>query len=194
MRCSGAFPDLPDPFLSFRASAANSSTKAEAELSLMTLDHAMARVAGAKCAPSWTKPSLSLVNSPERVRWELKFQARWARIPVQERQRRFGTTVIREAVDTEWRRFQAQVLGALGRREIRAGRQRFTTTDILNGLTLDEKATIEGAAARMTGRLNAVALGRWLKERVVDAPLGGLVLRSAQDRQKRACFWITKAQ
>jgi hypothetical protein len=39
-----------------------------------------------------------------------------------------------------------------------------------------------------------VSLGRWLKERVVDAPLGGLILRSAQDRQKRACFWITKGK
>jgi hypothetical protein len=189
-----AFQDLPDPFLSFRASAANSSTKAEAELTLTMLDHAIARIAGAKSAPAWAKPSLSSVKSPERVRWDRKFVFRWAGIPAHERQRRFGTTLMTEAADNEWRRFQARVQSALGRREVRAGRQRLTTTEILNNLTSDEKATIEGTAARASGKLNAIALGRWLKERVVDAPLRGFVLRSAQDREKRACFWITKAK
>ena len=38
--------------------------------------------------------------------------------------------------------------------------------------------------------LNPVSLGRWLKERLVDAPMGGRVLRSAKDRKNLASFWI----
>src|SRR5262249_884067 len=62
-----AFPDLPDPFLSFLASALNSSTKSEAALALRMLDRIMAQAAGSKCAPPWatTLPFFSLANSPE---------------------------------------------------------------------------------------------------------------------------------
>jgi hypothetical protein len=40
-------------------------------------------------------------------------------------------------------------------------------------------------------KLNAVALGRWLKDRLVDAPVNGLALRSAPRRDKTAEYWIT---
>ena len=39
--------------------------------------------------------------------------------------------------------------------------------------------------------LNPVSLGRWLKERLVDAPINGRVLRSALGRENCAEFWIT---
>jgi hypothetical protein len=186
-----AFPSLPDPFLSFQASAANSSTKAEAELVLTTLDRAMVRNAGERCAPGWTS-SWMMTKSPERMRWESKFHARWTRMTVQDRHRRFGPIVVSAAANKEWPRIATRVQATLGRRELRAGHQRFTTAEILDVLSLGDKDIIEGATTRAGGKLNAVALGRWLKDRLVDARLGGLVLRSAQDRQKRACFWIEK--
>ena len=111
-----------------------------------------------------------------------------------ERQRRFGTNILSYAEDNEWRRIQIWVRTKLGRRELRAGRHRFTTAQILWALTPHERESVEGATTRAGGKLNPVALGRWPKDRLVDAPLGGLVLRSAQDREKRACFWITRVE
>jgi hypothetical protein len=111
---------------------------------------------------------------------------------VQDRHRRFGPIVVSAAANKEWPRIATRVQATLGRRELRAGHQRFTTAEILDVLSLGDKDIIEGATTRAGGKLNAVALGRWLKDRLVDARLGGLVLRSAQDRQKRACFWIEK--
>ena len=69
-----AFPDLPDPFLSFQASALNSSTKAEAALVLGVLDRVMARAAGRKCTPSWAATPFIASKSTERSKWENKFQ------------------------------------------------------------------------------------------------------------------------
>jgi hypothetical protein len=51
------------------------------------------------------------------------------------------------AEDSEWRRIQKRVQAILGRREVRAGHQRFATVDILNVLTVAEKEAVEG----MTG-------------------------------------------
>jgi hypothetical protein len=189
-----AFPVLPDPFLSFQASTGDSSTRAEAQLMLGLLDDVMVRVAGQECAPAWAKQHYSIHGSQslERRRWEPKFRNRWVRMSDHERQRRFGTNILSHAEDNEWSRVQSWVRTKLGRRELRAGRRRFTTAQILWALPSDEKETIEGATTRAGRKLNPVALGRWLKDRLVDAPLGGLVLRSAQDREKRACFWITK--
>src|SRR5262249_30142741 len=101
-----AFPDLPDPFLRFRASAANSSTKGEAELVLHLLDSIMVRKAGEKCAPEWVRQSAAYVEiSPQRTRWRAKFHARWARMTAAERIRRYETTsIFTEAVDIAWRR------------------------------------------------------------------------------------------
>jgi hypothetical protein len=186
-----AFPSLPDPFLSFQASAATSSTKSEAEFVLNVLDHALARAAGEKCAPPWTKSAWHYVQSPERTRWELKFGAKWARMAVADRQRRYQTALLNDAEDRQWRRLQARVRTTIGRAELRAGRVRFTAAEIISALSMDEKQTIEGAL-HGRGALNPVALGRWLKDRLVDAPLCGLRLCSAPDREKRTRYWITK--
>ena len=59
-----AFPGLPDPFLSFRASALNSSTKAESAAALEAIDKVMTRFAGAKSAPNWALNPFQLTKSP----------------------------------------------------------------------------------------------------------------------------------
>jgi hypothetical protein len=184
-----AFPNLPDPFLSFKASAANSSTKVEAALVLAVLDKLMAASAGRKSAPVWATTSAS---SAERQRWGANFRARWSRMTADERDRRYRTTSSGEAEMGAWQCLQHQIQIRAGRRELRAGRARFTSLEISNALRAmqDEQAIVEGA---MHGKgLNPVSLGRWLKDHLVDAPINGRVLRSATDRKKLACFWIEK--
>jgi hypothetical protein len=182
-----AFPNLPDPFLSFKASAANSSTKVEAALVLAVLDKLMAANAGRKSAPVWATTSAS---SRERQKWAANFRARWNRMSTDERDRRYRTTSLGEAEMGTWQRLQHQVQVRAGRRAVRAGRARFTSLEISNALRAmqDEQAIVEGA---MHGKgLNPVSLSRWLKDHLVDAPINGQVLRSATDRKKMACFWI----
>jgi hypothetical protein len=116
-----AFPDLPDPFLSFRASAANSSTKGEAELVLHLLDSIMVRKAGEKCAPA----------TPQWNRWHAKFHARWARMTPNEQARRYGTQVFTEAKNIAWQRLSTRIQTAIGQREVRSGRARFTAAEIM---------------------------------------------------------------
>jgi hypothetical protein len=182
-----AFQDLPDPFLSFQASALNSSTKTEAGLVLQLLDRIMAQSAGRKCAPAWATP---LTRSPEQERWQKKFRARWNRMKCDRRQRHYQATELSTAENPRWRRIQERVQAYFGRRELRAGRIRFTSLEITQALQPEDQAIVDGA---MHGKgLNPVALGRWLKDRLVDAPIGGLRLRSAQGRGNCAEFWITK--
>lgn len=186
-----AFPDLPDPFLSFQASAANSSTKAEAALVLGVLDRVMAKAAGQRCAPAWATTPFVAAQSRERSRWDQKFQARWNRMAADERQRRFQTADLAEAESRAWERIRGLVQIRIGRPEVRAGRVRLTSSEITKALQLwpEEQAMVEGA---MHGKgLNPVSLGRWLKERLVDAPIFGRVLRSAQGPGNCAQFWIT---
>jgi hypothetical protein len=182
-----AFHDLPDPFLSFQASAANSSTKTEAALVLGVLDDVMIAEAGSRAA-SWTTTRCTLSKSPQRKHWELKFHARWNRMTVTNRQRHYRTGDLHEAEAQQWARIQARVRRLLGQREVRSGRVRCTTADIIGTCTPDQQAALEGATHGKG--LNPVSLGRWLKERLVDAPIDGLVLRSAKDRKNLACFWI----
>jgi len=77
-----------------------------------------------------------------------------------------------------------------GRRELRAGRVRFTTSEIILLLPFgsSERAIVEGA---MPKGLNPISLPRWLKDRLVDAKISGRALRSAPGREKSAQFWIT---
>jgi hypothetical protein len=182
-----AFPNLPDPFLSFKASAANSSTKTEAALVLAVLDQLMAASAGRKFAPGWaTTPT----SSAERLKWEANFRVRWNRMTADERDRRYHTNSLGEAERDTWQRLQSQIQVRAGRRELRAGRARLTSLEISNALraTQDEQAIVEGA---MHGKgLNPVSLGRWLKDHLVDAPFNGRILRSATNRKNLACFWI----
>jgi hypothetical protein len=89
-----AFPDLPDPFLGFQASAANSSTKTESGLVLAALDRVMTKAAGQRCAPAWT--TTTGTKSRERVKWERKFRERWARMTPVQRQHRYGRDLERD--------------------------------------------------------------------------------------------------
>jgi hypothetical protein len=183
-----AFPDLPDPLLSFQASALNSSTKAEAALVLRALDRIMALAAGRKCAPAWATTDFR--SSREQTRWQQKFRARWSRMTPDQYQRRYQTTQVEEAQSQAWKRIQRLVQIRCGRREIRAGRVQLTSSEIIGCLksSSDDQAIVEGA---MHGKsLNPVALGRWLKERLVDAPIDGLALSSAKGRTNTECFWI----
>jgi hypothetical protein len=185
-----AFPELPDPFLGFQASTANSSTKAEAALALSVLDRCMCLRAGDKLKPAWVKNFPVMTQSSERTRWSGKFRARWSGL-TQDRQRAiYNTTNMNEAENHCWRQICTAVQLRLGRKSLRAGYFRFTSVDIITALSQrTEGDTL--CAAMHADRLNAVALGRWLKERLVDAPINGLVLRSAPRRDKTAEYWIT---
>src|SRR5262249_17592256 len=99
-----ALPELPDPFLSFQASALNSSTKVEATLTLKVLDRIMAQAAGSKCAPPWaTRQSFfNEAKSPEQTRWEQKFRARWDRMAPDQRQHCYRTTDFAKAKAQTW--------------------------------------------------------------------------------------------
>ena len=101
-----AFANLPDPFLSFKASAANSSTKAEAAHVLAVLDNLMAASAGRKFAPVWATTTAS---SAERLRWGATFRVRWNRMTTDERDRRYHTTSLNEAETDTWQRLQNQI-------------------------------------------------------------------------------------
>jgi hypothetical protein len=188
-----AFPDLPDPFLSFQASALNSSTKAENALVLSAPDRIMTKAAEGKSAPAWTSgSSFSLQKSPERLGWETKFRARWHRMTPDQRQRRYRTANSVDAENQAWEHFQPFVRSKCGRRELRAGRARFSSTEIIAAVALhpDDRSTLEGI---VHGKgLNPISLGRALKERLVDAPTNGFVLRSAQGRSNSAEFWIIR--
>jgi hypothetical protein len=194
-----AFPDLPDPFLSFQASALNSSTKAENALVLGVLDRILTTKAGRKYAPAWAAldSDCSRAKSPDQLRWEKKFAARWNRMTPDDLERRYRGSDLAQAETKTWGRIRERVRRRCGHREVRAGRVRFSSSQIVNEISpmsnsgcSSDHLTLEGA---MHGkRLNPVSLGRFLKDRLVDAPTNGLVLRSAQGRGNCAEFWITK--
>jgi hypothetical protein len=186
-----AFPCLPDPFLSFKASAANSSTKAEAALVLTVLDRLMVMEAGKRFVPAWLTTPFMAAKPPERLRWEKSFRDRWNRLTPDERQRRYQTLDLNEAERSAWDRVRRLVQVRLGRRELRAGRIRFTSSqiDILLQSAPRDFAIVDGATHEKAR--NPVALGRWLKERLVDATFNGNVLHSARGRENSAEFWIT---
>src|SRR5262249_41112264 len=137
-----AFPDLPDPFLSFQASALNSSTKAESALVLGVLDRIMAQAAGSKSAPAWA--TNKFISSRERMRWERKFRARWDHMTLDRRQQRYHTTSFDAAKDEAWKRIRGLVQIRCGRHEIRTGRVQLTSSEIIKTLS-DHQATVEGA-------------------------------------------------
>jgi hypothetical protein len=185
-----AFPNLPDPFLSFKASAANSSTKAEEALVLTVLDKVMIEAAGRRSAPPWARDSSAAQKTPEQQRGEMKFRSRWGRLTPDQRQRKYKTVNLNDAERQAWGRLQEWVRSRIGRLKLRAGLERFTTSDIISMLPpgSNERATLEGV---MHGKsLNPISLPRWLKDHLVDAPVGGRRLRSANDRKNMAAFWI----
>lgn len=189
-----AFPDLPDPFLGFQASADSSSTKGEAVLVLQTLDRIMAEMAGEKVAPSW---ALTPFSAPERATWEQKFRARWARLSPQEQRRRYGCNEPTAAANKQWERLRDAGIARSGRPEVRAGRARFKSAELIAALpqggyqpASDDRALLEALVGGKS--LSAVSFGRWLKNHLKDAPLHGLVLRSEKDRQGFERFWIER--
>jgi hypothetical protein len=188
-----AFPDLPDPFLSFQASAANSSTKAEAALVLSILDRSLCMLAAATRAPPWALPILpgsKIIQSPEEKRWSAKFRARWSALAPGLRSGIYRSNTLYDTESSRWAAICAAVRLRHGRNALRTGRARFAGAEIVAAL----QQTPEGEtlrAATHADRLNTVALGRWLKERLADAPMDGLVLRSARRRDKTAEYWIT---
>jgi hypothetical protein len=95
-----------------------------------------------------------------------------------------------EAENHCWQQICTAVRLRLGRKSLRAGHARFTSADIITALPHGTEGDTL-CAAMHADKLNAVALGRWLKERLVDAPINGLVLRSAPRRDKTAEYWIT---
>lgn len=185
-----AFPNLPDPFLSFKASTANSSTKAEAELVLEVLDQLMITQAGRKSAPAWAVGALTAPKSPQRLKWEGKFRARWNGMTPDERQRQYATPHLAQAEEQAWAGFCALIQSRSGYRELRAGRAQFTSSEIVDALRCDMNAQALVDGAMHSKGLNPVSLGRWLNKRIVDAPIDGRVLRTTIGRQKSSCFWI----
>jgi len=183
-----AFPNLPDPFLSFKASAANSSTKVEAALVLAVLDRMMAVETGKKFAPDWAKLPLTAIKPPEQLRWKQTFRARWRHLTPDQHRRRYQTTDLNQAERQAWERFRDRIQLRSGRYEVRAGRARFTSSEIISLLPINDRAIVEGAMHPKA--LNPISFSKWLKDRLLDAPIDGLVLRSANDRKKQACFWI----
>jgi hypothetical protein len=186
-----AFPCLPDPFLSFKASAANSSTKEESALVLAVLDRLMSTEAGRRFVPAWFATTFMATKPQQRLRWEKSFRARWNRMARTERERRYQTPDLNEAERLAWERIRRLVQLRSGRRELRAGRIRFTSSQIVSLLqsALPDFAIVDGATHGKGG--NPVALGRWLKQRLVGARFNGLVLCSAQRRDNSAEFWVT---
>jgi hypothetical protein len=186
-----AFPALPDPFLSFQASAANSSTKAEAAQVLSILDRRMCEAAGNTRAPPWARITLgTIVQCPDQKRWSAKFRARWSALPPHLRLAVYRTDSLPDSESGRWATIRDAVRLRNGRNAVRSGLARFTGEQIVAALQVIAEGETVSAAAH-TDRLNAVALGRWLNQRLVDAPIDGLVLRSARRRDKTAEYWIT---
>jgi len=135
---------------------------------------------------------IAFMKSPERLKWEQRFSARWNRMAPDQRQRQYGTLSLKDTTDKEWQRFKDSVHFRFGRGELRSGRIRFTSSKIFSLLQSEsnKKAIVEGA---MHGKgLNPISLSKWLKDHLVDAPIGGRVLRSARGRENSAQFWVTR--
>jgi hypothetical protein len=185
-----AFPHLPDPFLSFRASAANSSTKAEIALVLTSLDRLMTEKGAEEHGCAWYVKRFA-TNSKRKLKWQLNFRSRWKRMTPDQRRRRYQMNDEEKAEGKSWEDIRKLLQFRFARRELRAGRIRFTGSEIISLLVYQqtEKAILEGA---MNGKgLNPISLGKWLKDRLVNAPIGGRILRSERGRQNCAEFWVT---
>jgi putative DNA primase/helicase len=185
-----AFRTLPDPFLSFQASAGISSTKAEAALVLSILDRWICKVVGDTRAPSWAMLTPGqTTQSSQQAKWSAKFRARWSGLAPGQQLAIYRTNNLHDAAGGRWNAICAAVRLRQGRNAVRTGAVRFTGAEIVGILQhIADGETVR--AATRADRLNAVALGRWLNERLVDAPMIGLVLRSARRRNKTAEYWI----
>ena len=180
-----AFPDLPDPFLGGEASALSSSTRQEKAQVLHLLDQRMAGLASKKEVPK------KVTAQVERLR--VRFLQRWERMTAA-RRRRWEVSRNPRAGDLAWEEHvKARWLSRYWRSEIRAGRTRFSTSEIL----LDADHELNSALLAMLPKettLGSITLGRWLKSGLVDSVIDGLVIRSVQSKAKGlAQFWIEQA-
>jgi hypothetical protein len=151
----------------------------------------MCEQAGEKHAPPWAKALAPMGSSPERTKWSAKFRARWSRLSPERQLELYGTSDQRKAEDDGWQRFHTSFRLRSGRETVRSGRFRCTSKAIAEAL----QCGIEGetlCAALHIEKLNAIALGRSLNARLVDAPINGLTLRSATRRDNITEYWITR--
>jgi hypothetical protein len=190
-----AFPGLPDPFLGGEASLLASSTRQEKMQVLHLLDQRMMEMAGQKRAPAWIASGLVFspqAKQPERkVDWNVQFTLRCGHLAPEERQWRWGTTDHSLAESVAWMRIKIAMLTRLGRPEVRAGRAKFSSSDILNGAGQELRTTLQAMLPREV-TLSSITLGRWLKTSLVDSVIDGLVMRSVQSKGK-AQFWVERA-
>jgi hypothetical protein len=108
-------------------------------------------------------------------------------------QRYYHTADRNSAQTQQWGRIQDRLQAYFGRCAVCAGRIRFSSSEITHLLqsSTDDQGIVDGAMHAKG--LNPVALGRWLKDRLVDAPINGLVLRSAKDRTNTGRFWVERS-
>jgi hypothetical protein len=189
-----AFPELPDPFLGFRASEEASSTKAEKAYVLHLLDRRMQEWAGQDWAKELARARAVeyVEQTPEYNRWEAKFKARWDRLPTAQRFHHYGTGEYASIKHVPWDRIRNAAQIRSGRRMVRSGRTRFTATEIL-GMCPEGDAlrnALEGVLpAKQT--LNPITLGRWLSNQLAQAPIDGKRLRRSVKHQG-GYFWVER--
>jgi hypothetical protein len=159
----------------------------------MVLNRVMCEQAGEKHAPPWAKALAPMGPSPEQAKWSAKFRARWSRLSPDRQFELYGTSDQRKAEDDGWQRFRTSFRLRFGRETVRSGRFRCICAEITAAL----QSRVEGetlCAALHIEKLNAIALGRSLNARLVDAPINGLALRSARRRDNIAEYWITSGR
>src|SRR5262249_6278482 len=104
------------------------------------------------------------------------------RLPPEERKRRFAAqsrypAEITEITEEEWQRWhrvQVAIQIRYGRPEVRSGRTKFSTKDIMQMCSKEEDSAILQTALPKGHTLNSVGIGRWLRNQLADAPIDGL--------------------
>ena len=156
----------------------------------------MVDLAGRRRGPAWVtaEPGLLSAKQPARkVKWQTQFLLRCGGLTPEERQWRWGTTEHNQAELIAWQRVKTAMLTRLGRPEVRAGRAKFWSSEILFAADHELQTSLQAMLPK-EATLGSITLGRWLKNGLVDAPIDGLVMRSTQDRNGVSRFWIEQAK
>jgi Primase C terminal 2 (PriCT-2) len=181
-----AFPNLPDPFLGFEASTLSSAPLQEKKQVFHLLDRKMVETAR-KRAPAWVEARM------ESFRTE--FFLRRGNMTPARRGQRWGAGKKPRAADVAWKDVAYRLRQRYARSEVRAGRIKFSSSDII--IETNEHDELQASLQAMLPReatLGAITLGRWLRAQLVDAPIDGLVMRSTQDRNGVSRFWVERAK
>ena len=173
--------DLPDPFLGFEASTLSSSTRQEKTQVLHMLDQRMVELAVPRPVPARVQAQLKSLKE--------KFYQRWRHMTPARRQR----WSIRNEAGEAWENVARRLQERYWRSEIRAGRVKFSSSEILFDADHELDTTLQAMLPK-EATLGPVTLGRWLKAQLVDAPIDGLVMRSARDRKGFHQFWVEGAK